>query len=328
MVAVLPHALRAQPSLWNSYNGSTSLFVPYSGYDSVLGNDKFPGSPQLDVTVSNVNGSGSGTRLDRATMDTGSTGVVISLTQACTGGVLACTGSNPANYRPASSSVIGYSTVTYSSSGVSYDGFYADAQVKITSSGTTQATSTVPVFIAVSKHCDGCTQSHDPAPSAAMFGIGFGRTANATGLKLNDANGAPNGVVLYGKTLNPLLNLTSLNMGGTLTSNISSIAPGYVVTSRGVYLGLSSSVVGSAGPFVSLAVIPQTASPSNVSAYATHATVNDWQTPPMLMTVTQNGFATPINGRFYGTMLVDTGISDAILTTGTTTGQNGAPTLN
>lgn len=83
MVAVLPHALRAQPSLWNSYNGSTSLFVPYSGYDSVLGNDKFPGSPQLDVTVSNVNGSGSGTRLDRATMDTGSTGVVISLTAAC-----------------------------------------------------------------------------------------------------------------------------------------------------------------------------------------------------------------------------------------------------
>ena len=55
-----------------------------------------------------------------------------------------------------------------------------------------------------------------------------------------------------------------------------------------------------------------------MSTYAATATKNEWQTPPIVARVSGNTSLTPVNGQYYGTMLVDTGVSDAIFTTGGT----------
>ena len=302
---------RAQGNIWDGYAGSTSVFVSYSGYESAIHNDAFPGSPKLNIDVSNV-GGGTGYATS-AIMDTGSTGLVISLTKACTEGVISCTGSSPQTYAPAPSAVIGYSTITYTSDGVSYAGFYTNSKVTISdASHTPEATAEIPVFVAV--NINDQPQSSSPAPvDVAQFGIGFGR-GSASGVQLTDANGIPNGVTLYNKNFNAFMNLTSL----TGVSDISSVAPGYVVTKTGVYLGLSSAAVGTInGPLVSLMPTPQTPG-SNVSTYAAAATKNQWQTPPIIVRVFGNTSPTAVNGQYYGTMLVDTGVSDAIFTTGGT----------
>ncbi len=302
----------AQGNIWNDYAGSSSVFVSYSGYDSVLGNDTFPGSPKLNIDVNNPGGVGTGYTTP-AIMDTGSTGLVISLTKACTEGVITCTGNSPETYAPAPSAVIGYSTITYTSDGLSYAGFYTNTKVTISDANNApEATAQIPVFVAV--NINGQPQSSAPAPvGVAQFGIGFGR-GSANGVQLTDANGIPNGVTLYNKNFNAFMNLTNL----TGVSDISSVAPGYVVTKTGVYLGLSSAAVGTInGPLVALVPTLQTPG-STVSTYAVAATKNQWQTPPIVVRVFGNTSATAVNGQYYGTMLVDTGISDAIFTTGGT----------
>ncbi len=303
---------RAQGDIWNDYAGSTSVFVSYSGYDDVLGLDTFPGSPKLKIDVNNPLGGGSGFSTP-AIMDTGSTGLVISLTSACTKGVISCTGNSPETYVPDPSAVIGYSTITYTSDNLGYAGFYTNAKVTISdASGTPQAIAEVPVFVAVSAKSQ--PQSSDPAPDTlAQFGIGFGR-GSASGVPLTNADGSSNGVTLYNKNFNAFMNLTSL----TGVSDISTVAPGYVVTKTGVYLGLSSAAVGTInGPLVALSSTPQTPG-STVSAYAVAATKNEWQTPTIVASVAGNSSSTPVNGLYYATMLVDTGVSDAIFTTGGT----------
>jgi outer membrane autotransporter protein len=303
---------QAQSNIWNDYAGSSSVFFSYSGYASVLGNDTFPGSPQLNIDVNDPGGVGAGFST-LAVMDTGSTGLVISLTKACTNGVITCTGNSPGTYAPAPSAVIGYSTFKYTSDNLSYTGFYTNAKVTIfDASHTLDATAQIPVFVAV--NITDHPQSLDPAPdNIAQFGIGFGR-GSASGVQLTDANGNPNGVTLYSKNFNAFMNLTSL----TGVSDISSVAPGYVVTKTGVYLGLSPTAVGAInGPLVALTPTPQTPG-SNVSTYAVTATKNEWQTPPIVASVSGNTSSTRVNGQYYGTMLVDTGVSDAIFTTGGT----------
>ncbi|WP_454617277.1 autotransporter outer membrane beta-barrel domain-containing protein [Bradyrhizobium cenepequi] len=317
--------VQAAGTMWDSYAGSSSVYIGYAGYSSVLGpTSNFPGSPQLDVQINGIGGGGHTLSLSGAIMDTGSTGIVTSLEAACNK-LFTCHGSTAKNFVPDATAIIGYGTISYTSSGVQYDGFYINAEVKVQNggSGPTMSTSQVPIFVATNKHDS--TQAKDPAPKTVqMFGIGFGR-GNANGIQLTDANGNLNGVTLYGKSLNPFLNLTQLDLGSGLTSNISSIAPGYVVTSQGIYLGLSQSVVGGQGPFVALAP-GQSAPASNVSSYAAAATATDWRVPPMMMQIANNAQpgGTTINGYYYGTMLVDTGINNAILATRAEGGINSA----
>lgn len=52
------------------------------------------------------------------------------------------------------------------------------------------------------------------------------------------------------------------------------------------------------------------------STYAQQATKFDWQTPPMLMKVSNN--AAGLNGNFYGSVVVDTGLAVGIITNGIT----------
>jgi hypothetical protein len=120
-----------------------------------------------------------------------------------------------------------------------------------------------------------------------------------------------------------MLNLTQLNLPGQgLTNNISAIAPGYVVTSTGVSLGLpmmTSSAQSLGGPRVALTSLTQptgTVLTYANSTYAQQATKFDWQTPPMLMQVSNN--AAGLNGNYYGNVVVDTGLAVGIITSGTT----------
>ena len=258
-VMIMQHKAQAQNSsatVWNDYSGgSSSALITYNG------NDPTTGSPKLYVTIGSESDGGSGVLLQTATMDTGSTGALISITQACEGGVIACTGTGPTNYAPASQAqVLGYGEIGYSSSGIYYSGFYADAKVSIGSGSgahTTEAISSVPVFIATS--IAGQTQAAGPAPTGlGQFGVGFGRTANATGKALTNEAGVANGVVLYGTQLNPLLNLTKVDINGQLTSNLSSLAPGYVVTrSGGSTLGSPLPTLAAPRPWCSWQVKPR-----------------------------------------------------------------------
>ncbi len=305
-----PERAEADSNIWNGYAGSSSVFVSYAGY-AYSQQGTFPGSPELHLSVNDSSGTGTALPLT-AIMDTGSTGLVISLHQACTS-FLTCQGNASSNYVPSAGAAIGYTTMTYTSDGTSYFGFYTNAQVSIADKNNTQAaTAQVPVFVAVS--LAGQSQQTSPAPDTiAQFGIGFGR-GSADGVALTDANGRPNGVTIYGKSLNAFMNLTSLNGVG----NLASVAPGYVVTKDGVYLGLSSTLGLPAtinGPLLALTPVAQSPS-SNVSSYATAATKNDWQTPPMVLAVAGNTSSVGVNGHYYGTMLVDTGVLDAILVTG------------
>ncbi len=313
--------LQAQTSasIWNNYAGSSSVELNFSTSAST------GTSPYLSAAV------GGSTNSMSYVFDTGSTGIVISQSIACNQGMIQCTGG--AYNGPTTSGqggFIGYAQIGYSSSSNGYSGFYINLPVTLCSNGAStsgacsngapMATSTVPVFIATST----------AAGTVQQMGVGFGRPETASGVNYysqpvpltSPITQTPIGT-LYGKALNPLLNLTQLNLGSGLTSNISSIAPGYIVTSQGVSLGLSSIPASATGGLVALTpYTPTPTTPSSLSQYAANATAKDWATPPMLMRVSNNSAG--LNGSYYGTVVVDTGIAGGIITNGGTT-LNGSP---
>jgi autotransporter-associated beta strand protein len=307
---------QTQPTIWNGFSGSQSTYIGFSGYTNVFGNSTFPGTPNLSVSVN-------GSATQSAIFDTGSTGLAIDVNEACGAKMIQCTGSaGNWNYSQAlqpANGFLGWNTITYTSSQLSYTGFYTTANVTLSDkNGTAMAQAQVPVFITVT------------GGALSQLGVGFGRPENDNGVSLystqQDAQNKTNPIgTLYGKTINPLLNLTQLNAGSGLSNIPSSIAPGYVVTANGVYLGLSQSVlsqIGASGwPGVKLTALSQS-SASQVSAYATMATKNDWATPPILMQVSNN--TASLNGSYYGSMVVDTGINNAIIGTGTAASVNKA----
>jgi fibronectin-binding autotransporter adhesin len=189
----------AQPSLWNGYQGGSSVdlsFVPSNltkgGPLPLLGVNLSTGTPSSSINlIQNPSFTW--------TVDTGSTGMVISTDNLAKYGINAKLLHN-----------LGPGSITYTSSNETYSGFYSTLNVGLYSTssngtGTLAATAQVPVLIATSYPY-----------SIQQFGVGFGR--GTTGATYD----------------NPLLNLTSVSTG-----NLQSMAPGYVVSRSGIELGLT-----------------------------------------------------------------------------------------
>jgi hypothetical protein len=344
-VSITATDLQAQ-TIWNGYAGSNSVQISYAT----------PAAQGVVPLISAAIG-GATSSINDFMFDTGSTGITIDQGLACRDGMITCTSKTTSGTPCALGSTSGncatytgpiatlFSADKLSSSNVVSYGFWQTVPVTLCSSGTQttgacangtpMATATVPVLFVAS------------GGAGKQFGVGFGRpeTANVNGngiayySTLQQAQAAANQLSngqpvtetaagqLYGRTLNPLLNLTSLS-----GQNLSSIAPGYVVTQNAVYLGLKpSQIFGTQapnGPLVSLNALPQPGSspPSALcatssgiftcanSSYAQAATKFDWQTPPMLMQVSNNTVG--LNGNYYGSVIVDTGLAVGIITNG------------
>jgi hypothetical protein len=178
--------------------GNTSVFIPF--VNAAPDGGPLPTSP---VIAAGFNG---GAQID-FTMDTGSTGIVVT----------------PDNFTPpAGQTPIGPGSITYTSSGIVLQGHYYTTQVNI-GSGSHAATATVPVLLVDSVTCVAnardCTPNDHPTHTA-MFGVGFGQ----------EAAGQPFGT----PDKNAFLNVTAIPGGGALPTR------GYVVTPAGVFLGLTA----------------------------------------------------------------------------------------
>jgi uncharacterized protein with beta-barrel porin domain len=327
------------PSIWNNYsNGTTPLQVTWT-------TNPLPGSPQ--ITVGGAVSSKPMT--NQYNLDTGSTGAVFSVNQACGMQIITgCTGT-AGNYAYSGPN-LGYSYVKYASSGNSPGvGQYVVGTVTIyNGSSTPMAQATVPVLVVANGGCSG--------GNCVDFGVGFGTANNVNGARIwssqtaaqnayncvvnggttasCDAQYPPTGSPLYGRTINPLMNLTMWNpsgSGSTLSAIPQTLAPGYVITKSGFYIGLSQSDTGmqgmgtlGMGPSVKLSPASQLSGSATLtyamnSPYATSATANDWTTPPMSMQLSNMGSGTgSLNGQYYGTIKVDTGIMNAIVLVGNT----------
>jgi len=198
LMAILP--LLALPLAAGAKTFSTatdSVFLTYAG--NVAGGQLI-GSPQLNV---GFNGGGSHV----FTMDTGSTGIVV--TQD--------------NYTFAQGATQGAAgQIIYTSSGKILNGHYYDSTVVFGGGGHT-ATASVPVLVVDSITCvpnsRDCTPNSSPT-GVAMFGVGFGQ----------EGSGQPQGT----PDKNPFLNVTQID------GNNASPSKGYLVTSTGVTVGLTA----------------------------------------------------------------------------------------
>ena len=192
-VIAIPPSAQARPPVT-----SPTVFIPFA--NMTQGQTQLTGSPQLRA------GFNGGSPLT-FTMDTGSTGIVVS----------------PDNFTPPQGSTpTGTGSMTYTSSGIVLTGNFYETQVQI-GSGTASATATVPVLQVLQKTClqnaRNCTPASPPT-GVAMFGVGFGQ----------EAAGQPNGT----PDKNPFLNITAI--GGYQASPVA----GYMLSAKGVTLGIST----------------------------------------------------------------------------------------
>ena len=284
----------AQASLWNNYQGSSSVqlnFVPGAGGNlHVLGATVgLPGaSPSSSITFNQTN---------VWTIDTGSEGMLITADYLKSAfGINAASFGKPSNQ-----------TIAYTSSGNTYTGFYQPLSVglynaKSGTAGNLAATANTQVFIAT-QFTNGTTTVHFETcgstctNSLEQMGVGFGR-----GYPYSSPAPSPPRV-----DTNPLMNLTSA---------AANVAPGYVVTSSYVQLGLTSAQLQNTAlvKLLPIAITPQTTG----SAWQIAATASDWQTPAMALTINNAGNAAA-NGTYYGSLLVDTGLANIELATGNST---------
>ncbi len=158
------------------------------------------GSPQISA------GFNGGPKM-RFTMDTGSTGIVVSTD----------------HFQPqAGQKPVGPGQMTYTSSGIVLKGNLFMTSVEI-GAGPNTATAVVPVLQVTSMTCTTNARHCTPNPSpkgVAMFGVAFGQE-NA---------GQPNGT----PDANPFLNIKQIGGKPALVSR------GYIVTSAGATLGLTT----------------------------------------------------------------------------------------
>ncbi len=236
--------LHAQ-TIWNGYQGSNSVEVRFQSDASTSS------PPQINLGVGTAT-------VTNFTFDTGSTGIQIPVTAFCTNNNPNCTGNGGTVITTGNTKFLGYAQITLTSSGVQNSGAVVLTTVAINDKNGNQiATAQVPVLVG---------DSNTPFQG----GVGFGRPETQNGLQLYTDSSlqtkvtGPNSKV-YGRALNPLLNLTQLNTGSGLSNIPSSIAPGYVVTQQGVYLGLGSSSIQNGtqqlnGPSISLTALQQPAS--------------------------------------------------------------------
>lgn len=280
----------AQATIWNDYAGSSSVFLDFAPATNSNANLHYLGVSLSSGGAASSLTLGAGTEW---TVDTGSEGIVITSDYLYTAYGIEANNLSQADQ----------GHMAYTSSGLTYYGFYTTLTVGLYSAGsngagTLVATAEVPVLVATSLQDSAgttnfCTDGTGCTPSGAsleQFGVGFGR---------------PHGT----QNENPLLNLTSVSSG-----DLSSMAPGYVVTSQGIQLGLTSTDVQNTS-FSGLLPSTNTVPTSVGSAYAQAATATEWQTPAATISIS-NAKNASANGTYYGTLLVDTGIANLELSTG------------
>ena len=206
-----------------------------------------------------------GTRSYSVVMDTGSTGVVVSADKI-------------PNIRGLQS--LGPGKLTYSSSGRIMMGQWVVTPMTIIGGdGTRVTTAPMPVLAVTQVQCmEGarrCTPNEAPH-QISMMGIGFGRRHD------RQAQSGPD--------TNPFLNTAKLGEGGP---NVERMRRGYIVTRRGIHIGLTSA--NTQGDFAYIKLVPE-------------ADGKDWAATPACISV--NG-AKPAA---CGSLLMDTGVTTMYLT--------------
>ncbi|MBE7190796.1 MAG: hypothetical protein INR67_21130, partial [Jatrophihabitans endophyticus] len=242
---------------WNLYGSySDSVTVPYTGVTEKAG------SPQVALSIG-------GGAVHDFTIDTGSLGLVV-----------------PKEDVPASLVAAGgpKGEIGYSSSGLSYAGFWTTTSVSFTDadgsplrdSAGNALTELLPVLVVTQSYSDGVALDGDiGAPT--QLGVGFGRaSADKDGVPLTVAN-------------NAFLNLPG-EADGTMR-------PGYIIGKNSVTIGLTTADAGSGWALGKL-------TPSADTSTGVGGATN-WSTPSAVITV---------NGKTStGTVLVDTGLDRAQL---------------
>jgi hypothetical protein len=246
-------ALAGSPGRYDGYD--QGVYLPYV-------NAPGPGEdirtlPRLRISF--------GGRSYPAVMDTGSTGVVVSADKI------------PNIDRLQS---LGPGQLTYSSSGRIMMGQWVVAPMTIVGgNGTRVTTAPIPILAVTRIECTErarrCTPNEAPR-RVSMMGIGFGRRGDQA------AQSGP------GK--NPFLNVADLDGAGP---NVGRIRRGYIVTRRGVYIGLTAANTRGEFSYVKLAPGPDG---------------SGWRSPPACISI--NG-AKPAA---CGSLLMDTGVTAMYLT--------------
>lgn len=235
------------------YSGKESVFIPYSNSEE---NPHLERSPKIKM---GFNGSSHHISF---VMDTGSIGIIASADI----------------FQPAPDAInLGPGSQYYSSSGIIEEGtWWSATQQFYNREGRLIATSNVPVLQVTSVRCAEnarhCREKDHPR-GITMLGIGFARKSKQQ----------PRGTSQY----NAFLNIQSIHKNGKIENLPQNWCNGYVVTSKGIHLGLNSENTAKAG-FVKL-----------------ETSGNEWKAPSMEIIV--NGSSG------IGTILMDTGVATAFL---------------
>lgn len=249
-----------------SYKGKNSVFISYANGDD---------NPNLDKSPTiNVGFDGEST-YQPLIMDTGSCGITMSANL----------------FTPAADAVnLGVGIVHYTDGTQSrkLTGYYWTATQQIyDAKGRLQATAQVPVMQAITE-TDLNTGVSRPSVGFALMGIGFGREGYVPGGMDVDSP-------LKTPAYNAFLNLTAARIKGELRPLPKHWTNGYIISTSGAELGLTSKNTRKAG-FIKLTPWPQFSTPY----------LPEWM--PMPMTVCING-----NCCGDGMSVMDTGIPNAIL---------------
>lgn len=252
VTAALP--ARAQAPV---YGGTESVYVSYAD-----GSGDGERAPSINLGFA---GHRDGAISARFLMDTGSVGIIASEDR----------------FRPSPEAQnLGPGQQIYSSSGRVENGtWWLDRVFIYDADGNRTAEAEVPVLLVESISCLPNARDCRPrerARDVAMMGVGFGREND------RQSHNTPN--------YNPFLNLRSVaSAGGGMRPRPANWRNGFVVTARGVYLGLNGTVTANAA-FAKLAPSPEYSTPE----------LPEWKPTPM--TITVNGVSAD------GSLLMDTGV--------------------
>lgn len=287
-VALPPAAHAADALTWSMYNSySQSYFIEYArGLSGALSH----------ATTMNFNVSVAGHTL-YPTMDTGSTGLVISAN------VLGLSTTAPVNAQAG--------WVFYNSSGLLLTGYFSQQNVQFSgkdaNGAATAVVSNVPVLVVTQAQCLGVganSSSCDAATSVngvQMMGIGFDRNTMGTGV-VNTSNPTAAAARLDAAPTTPQIYNPFLNV---VTSGSGAYRNGYIITPTGVYLGLTeANTSAQAYSYAQLALAPKQT-----------AGAPQWLATTVTVTVTTPaGASTPASSASgKGTLLMDTGVEDAFI---------------
>jgi hypothetical protein len=270
------------PAEWPLYSQySTSFRVPFANASAMnFGNQNIP-YPEIAISV---NGGAPIT----ANMDTGSRGIIVSKYLLPSGFQV----SGPEGY------------IFYWESGIKLNGRWTNTRVTLPDAvdltgNPVQIGADLPILVIESLTCvrppagkpwpdqpsscksmEGRTVPIGPDNTTAVVGVGFDRTGRGTAPE-NDA---------YNQQRNLFLNLDQMKSGG--------MRSGYIITQRGVYLGLTAATAGTGFAFGKLLPTGLAQVPGSPP---------DWQAP--LGRVTYEGKAYP-----PGQVVIDMGSSNGLLT--------------